>query len=134
MSPTAEATPESDLPGPRERLARAAFVGIGTAVVVPRVPPRVRRGRHLGLALAAALGLYAGAPDLRVSPSQRAALAAGLALLAGGSSALGSAADAAAERALVRRGVRHPRWWIGLGAVALVEASELGRRVWGRVP
>ena len=118
----------------RSSVARAAVIGVGTALLRPaRVPTGIRRGWHLGLAAVAGLGMYAGGPTAS-TPTRRIALAVAVASLAGGSSAAGSALDTAAERALVTRGVRHPRWWIGAVAAATTELVDLARVVTGPGP
>lgn len=132
-------------------VAGAVASGVATALVPPsRIPPRARRSVHLGVGLATGAGAVwvLGRPDLldagresgqvssepdgpsaghadgpRAVPLRaRVALASVLGGLMALSSAAGMALDGAAERALVRRGVRHPRVWIGVAAAGLTAA------------
>ena len=133
---------EHPSPSYRGLVASAVASGIVTVLVPPaRIPARVRRSVHAGLGLAAAgatawtLGRTAasepGQPDDDSRPAAphpfplrtRLAISTVVGALAAASSAAGMGLDAVAERALVRRGVPHPRVWMGVAAAALSAAT-----------
>ena len=122
---------------PRQTLAFAVTTGLASVVPIGRAP------RGVKVALSAGTGVAAGAaafvalrrPDLiaasrePVPAPQSAVVSAGVGALAAGATVAGIATDRAFERALVRRGVRHPRLWLGVaGAVLSYAMDELDRR------
>ncbi|GAA2078397.1 hypothetical protein IDH50_01255 [Aeromicrobium tamlense] len=122
---------------PRQSLVFAALTGLASIVPIWRAPRPVR------FALVAGTGLVAGGaayvaltrPDLidadrePVAAPQSAAVGTGVAVLAGGATAVGFAVDRAFEQGLVRRGVKHPRLVLGTaGAVLSYAIDVLDRR------
>lgn len=116
-------------------LGGAVATGVATALVAPmKMSLMARRSLHvgLGLTMAAAVAHAVGQPDTSgpdvaepVPPLRtRVAMGAGLGSLCALGSAAGMGLDMSVEKALVRRGVRHPRWWIGAGAAALTAAMS----------
>ena len=122
----------------RRFVGRAVLSGIATALLPPdRIPPVARQLVHVGLGLAAATATVSaperqeptgpGQPPDAVRPMPqeavpmrtRVALGMMMGSLAAVCSAVGMRMDTAAEQALVRRGVRRPRLWIGIAATAL---------------
>lgn len=142
---------------PRD-LAAAAATGLVTAALpVHRWRRGLRWGTHAGLGVTAAgatawfvsragaggsgtppAGTAAAAADSRedapvapVAPGARATAAVAVltGLLVAGASVGGTALDQAAERALARRGVARPRWWLGaVAAVVSLASSAVERR------
>ena len=126
-------------PSPWGLLGGAAASGLATALFPPaRIPARVRRSLHVGLGAAAA-GAVLWATSQPVAPGAdaqaeldeeplplpaRLGLAAAVGTLAALSSVGGMALDTAAERALVRRGVRHPPLWLGVAAAGFAAATS----------
>ena len=146
MDPTTSTSWPSDL-------AAAAATGLVTAALpVHRCCRGLRWGTHAGLGVAAAgaTAWYvsrAGAADSGTSPAgsaapradsteapvapgarATAAVAVLTGLLVAGASIGGTALDEAAERALARRGVARPRWWLGAVAAAVSLGSSAVER------
>lgn len=117
-----------DLDSPESRIAQSLATGAFTVLVSPR------RLSSRGLAaLHAASGLTGGAATARIlgskaSPQQRAIVAGATGVAIYGASVVGFAADAAAEGWLRRRGVRHPRVWMGLVAAVATWATSAPSR------
>ncbi|MCD9153566.1 hypothetical protein [Aeromicrobium duanguangcaii] len=122
---------------PRQSLLLAVATGVVSILPIGRAP------RGVKAALAAGTGLTAGGaafvalrrPDLiaaarePVPARQSAVVSAGLGVLAAGATVAGIATDRAFERALVRRGVAHPRLVLGVaGAVLSYAMDVLDRR------
>ncbi len=125
-------------------LGGAVASGVATALFPPaRIPTRMRRSIHVGLGLAASGYVFWAMDNRKTSdpvrtaePTQdpeegpgrglslrpRLVIAGGLGAMVALSSVAGMGVDAAAERALVRRGVRHPRIWIGAATAAITTA------------
>ena len=120
-------------------LGGAAASGLATALFPPaRIPVAVRRSLHLGLGAAAA-GAVLWATSRPAAPGAdaqaeldgeplplpaRVAIASAIGSLVALSSVGGMALDSAAERALLRRGVRRPRVWIGIAAAGFAAATS----------
>ena len=69
------------------------------------------------------------APPLTLGPAAKAGVAVGVGAAFAGMSRGGQSADAWAERALARRGVRRPRLWMGVAAAgASLALSAVDRR------
>ena len=139
---------------PRDLITAAATGVVTAAVPVHRWGPGLRWGTHAGLGVAAAgatawfvsragaggagtppAGTAATAADSREdapeAPGARATAAVAVlsGLLVAGASIGGTALDQAAERALARRGVARPRWWLGAAAaVVSLGSSAVERR------
>jgi hypothetical protein len=129
-------------------LALATASGVLTAAIpVHRWSRRAQWSMHLSMGLLAGVGLVwlmqqrevvdDASDQGAVMPSEPEAPAgaATTALMAlGGAAAMtaisvgGVAADRAAENALARRGIRHPRWWIGAAAGVFSLAAGLSDR------
>lgn len=123
---------------PRQSVVFAALTGLASIVPIWRAPRPVR------VALVAGTGLVAGGaayvalsrPDMvdadrePVAAPQSAAVGTGVAVLAGGATAVGFTVDRAFEQGLVRRGVKHPRLVLGAaGAVLSYAIDVLDRRL-----
>ena len=122
-------------PASRGLVVGAVASGVATALLPPaRIPTPVRRSLHAGLGLAtgAATAWALGRPGSTGSeePQEvlplgaRVALGTGFGSLVALASAAGTGVDTAAERALVRRGVRRPCLWIGLAAAGLTAVTS----------
>ena len=123
----------------------AVASGVLTTVIRPAdLNPALLRATHVGMGLVGlATGALAestpeeeqipGAVDSRTLAS-RAGWGAGIAALSAAASVGGVWADGAIERALVRRGVRRPRVWMGVAAAGVtlavwaLEPKEKSRR------
>ena len=106
------------------RVAQSVATGAFTVLVSPRkLSSRTLLTMH---ALSGLLGAVGGAVVLgeKASTPARAtaALAGGATLY--GLSALGTSADVRTERWLGRRGVRHPRLWLGVAAAVVTWLSS----------
>lgn len=126
-------------------------VGVITAVLPPsRLPRRARRSLHAVLGLGAGAAVWGALSKPSAAPTvpagravthppaddaaplpvpARLALSSAFGGLVALSSVGGFVLDAQAERALARRGVRHPRVWIGVAAAAISAATARSRSV-----
>jgi hypothetical protein len=134
--------PDSRLESWPAQVATAVVTGVATTYMpVQRWSRPTRWALHGGMGALAAggVGLFLRAPDRLVDPEKRdappptlgPAARAGIAVGVGAAFAAmsrgGQAADAWAERALTRRGVRRPRLWMGVaaaGASLALSASD----------
>lgn len=109
--------------------ALAIASGVATALVPPaRLPSRLRHGVHatLGLSTAAACAVALTQPGRNGEEPLALPVRAGVVTASGALVALTSAAtmraDTAVDNALARRGVRHPRMWIGVASAVMSAA------------
>lgn len=91
-----------------------------------RWSPLVRGAMHVLSVLAPAGGAWYATGEFAdeeagklLAPTTRAAIAASTGAVGFGLSVFGNRLDAGMENSLVRRGVRRPRLWMGLGSAAL---------------